>query len=165
LHKNLVDLTKILLPPLQIKLDIMKRFVKALPKTGNCLKYLCQKFSHLLEAKLEKGIFIGPDIKELMFDEDFLLMMTEVEREAWMAFKSVVTEFLGNNKDLDFVTVVANMLEKLKVLGCLMRLKINFLNLHLDFFPKNINTVSEEQGNTSAKTLRNGKKIPGSVKC
>jgi hypothetical protein len=32
-----------------------------------------------------------------MFDEDFLLMMTEVEREAWIAFKSVVTKFLGNN--------------------------------------------------------------------
>jgi hypothetical protein len=33
-----------------------------------------------------------------MFDEDFLLTMTEVEREAWIDFKSVVTNFLGNNK-------------------------------------------------------------------
>jgi hypothetical protein len=34
-----------------------------------------------------------------MFDEYFLLTMTEVEREAWIAFSSIVTKFLGNNKD------------------------------------------------------------------
>jgi hypothetical protein len=54
------------------------------------------------------------------------LTMTEVKREAWVAFRSVVTKFLGNNKDPDYVTVVANMLEKFKVLGCLMSLKIHF---------------------------------------
>jgi hypothetical protein len=89
-----------------------------------------------LEAKLNEGIFVGPDIRKLMFEEDFLLTMAEVEREAYIAFKSVVTKFLGNNKDPDYVTIVANMLEKFKVLGCLMSLKIHFLNLHLYFFQK-----------------------------
>jgi hypothetical protein len=78
------------------------------------------------EAKLKKGVFVGPDIRKLMFDEDFLLTMTEVEREAWIAFKSVVTKFLGNNKDPDYVTLVANMLENRKVLGCLRNIYINF---------------------------------------
>jgi hypothetical protein len=73
-----------------------------------------------------------------MFDEDFLLKITEAEREAWIAFKSVVTKFLGNNKYPDYLTIVANLLEKFKVLGCLMGLKIYFLNSHLDFFPKKI---------------------------
>jgi hypothetical protein len=146
LYKSLVDPKKILLPPLRIKLGIMKQFVKALPKTGNCFKNLCQKFPYLLEAKLKEGIFIGPDIRELMFDEDFLLMTTEIEREAWLAFKSVVTKLLGNNKDTDFVTIFANMLEKFKFLRCLMSLNIRFLNSHLDFFPENIDAVSEEQG-------------------
>jgi hypothetical protein len=72
--------------------------------------------------------------------------MTEVEREAWIAFKSVVTKFLRNNKDPDYVTVVANMLDKFKVLECLMSLKIHFLNSHFDFSPENLNAVSEEQG-------------------
>jgi hypothetical protein len=71
-----------------------------------------------------------------MFDEDFLLRMTEVEREAWIAFKSVVTKFLGNKKDPDYVTIVGNMLQKFKVLGCLMSLKIHFLNSRLHFYPK-----------------------------
>jgi hypothetical protein len=77
-----------------------------------------------------------PDIRRLIFDEDFFLTMTEIEREAWIAFKIGVTKFLRNNKNPDYVAIVANMLEKFKVLGCLMRLKINFLNSHLDSFPK-----------------------------
>jgi hypothetical protein len=48
--------------------------------------------------------------------------------------------------DPDYVTIVANMLEKFKVLGYLMSLKINFFNSHLDFFPENLGAVSEEQG-------------------
>jgi hypothetical protein len=59
-----------------------------------------------------------------MLDEDFLLTMTEVEREAWIAFKSI-TKFLGNNKNPAYITTVANMLEKIKVLRCLMSLIIH----------------------------------------
>jgi hypothetical protein len=147
LHRSLVDPNKILLPPLHMKSGIMKQFVKALPKTGNCFKYLCKKFPHLSEAKQKAGFFVGPVTRNLKFDEDFLLTMTEVETEAWIAFRSVVTKFLGNNKDPDNVTIVANMLEKFKILGCLMSLiNICFLNLHLDFFPKNLGSVSKEQG-------------------
>jgi hypothetical protein len=94
-----------------------------------------------------------------MFDEDFLLMMTEVEREAWIAFKSVVTKFLGNNKGPDYITNVANMLEKFKVLKCLMSLKINFLNLHLDFFPENLGAVSEEQGECFHQDIKEMERI------
>jgi hypothetical protein len=119
-----------------LKLGTMKQFVKALPKTGNCFKYLCKTLPHLSEAKLKEDVFVGPDIRKLIFNEDFLLTMTEVEREAWIAFKSVVTKFLGNNKDPDYVTIVATMVEKFKVFGCLMSFKIHFLNSHLDFFPK-----------------------------
>jgi hypothetical protein len=117
LLKSLVDPKKILLPPHHIKLRITKQFVKALPKTGNCFKYLCKTFPHVSEAKLKEGLFVGPDKRKLIFDEDFLLSMTEVEREAWIALKRVVAKFMGNNKDPDYVTIVANMLEKFKILG------------------------------------------------
>jgi hypothetical protein len=157
LRKSLVNPKKILLPPLHIKLGIIKQFVKALPKTGNCFKCLCNKSPHLSEAKLKEDVFVGPDIRKLMFNENFLLMMTEVEREAWISFKRVVTKFLGNNKDPDYVTIVANMLEKFKVLGCLMSLKIHFLNLHLDFFPKILVQLVRSKENISTKTLRKWK--------
>jgi hypothetical protein len=56
-----------------------------------------------------------------MFNEDFLLTMTAVEREAWIAFK-VVSKFLENNKNPDYITIVKNMLEKFS-LGLLNELK------------------------------------------
>jgi hypothetical protein len=80
LRKRLVNPKKILLPPLHVKLCIMKQFVKALPKTGNCFKYLCKKFPLLSGAKIKEGVFVGLDIRKLVFDEDFLLTITEVER-------------------------------------------------------------------------------------
>jgi hypothetical protein len=63
----------------------------------------------------------------------------------------------GNNKDPDSITTVANMLEKFKVLGCLMSFKIHFLNLHLDIFPKNLGAVNEDKENISTKPLRKWK--------
>jgi hypothetical protein len=72
----------------------------------------------LSETKLKDGFFVGPDIRKLTFDKYFLLTMTEGERVAWIAFKSVVTKFLWNKKDPDYVTVVANMLEKFKFMWC-----------------------------------------------
>ena len=46
-RKNLVDPKKVLLPPLHIKLGLIKQFVKALPKEGECFKYLCDQFPGL----------------------------------------------------------------------------------------------------------------------
>jgi hypothetical protein len=40
----------------------MKQFVKALPKEGECFKYLCKKFPGLSDEKLKEGIFVGPDL-------------------------------------------------------------------------------------------------------
>jgi hypothetical protein len=111
LRKILVDPTKILLPLLHNRSGMMKQFVNALPKTG-LFQVPLQKFPNLSEAKIKEGVFVGPYKRKPIFDEGFLLTMTEVEGEAWMAFKSVVTKFLGNNKDPDFVTIVTNMLEK-----------------------------------------------------
>jgi hypothetical protein len=114
----------------------MKQFVNAFPNLeivsctfAKCF-LICRRPNYVKE-----GVFVSPDtrIKKLMFDEDFPFTMAEVEREAWIAFRSVVVKFLGNNKNPDYVVAVANMLEKFEALGCLMGLKIHFLNSH---FPK-----------------------------
>ena len=104
----------------------MKQFVKALPKDGQCFQYLCDKFPHLSDAK-KKGVFVGPDIRTLMLDSKFELKMTLAEKEAWVSFKVVITKFLGNTRDSDYIGIIGNMLEKFKKIGCLMSLKINFL--------------------------------------
>ena len=144
--ESLVDPKKVLLPPLHIKLGMMKQFVKALPKDGETFKYLSRKFPRLTKAKLKEGVFVGPDIRKLMKDNNFEFVMNNVERSAWNSFKDVVTKFLGNQKDLDFENVVKNMLCNFKNLGCSMSFKLHFLNSHLDYFPENLGAVSEEQG-------------------
>jgi hypothetical protein len=58
----------------------------------------------------------------------------------------MIDTFLGNNKDTNYEQVVNNMLEKYKVLGCKMSLKLHFVFSHLDQFPENLGAVSEEQG-------------------
>ncbi|XP_050822620.1 uncharacterized protein LOC127057686 [Gopherus flavomarginatus] len=65
-HPPLVKSRKILLPPLHIKLGLMKNFVKAIDKTQAAFKYLHGKFPRLSEAKIKEGVFVGPQIRELL---------------------------------------------------------------------------------------------------
>ena len=99
--ESLIDPKKVLLPPLHIKLGMMKQFVKALPKDRETFKYLSSKFPRLPEAKVKEGVFVGPDIRKLMKDNNFENVMNDVERSMWNSFKDVLTKFLGNQKDPD----------------------------------------------------------------
>jgi hypothetical protein len=125
---------------------MMKQFVKALDRNSPCFQYLCTRFFSLSHAKIREGIFDGPQIRKLMMDDSFTDTMTEIEEDAWNAFKEVVKKFLGNVKDPQYKEIVRNMLDKFKHLGCKMSLKLHFLASHLDYFPPNLGAVSEEQG-------------------
>ena len=92
----LVDMNKVLLPPLHIKLGLMKNFVKALHKNGAAFQYLSTVFPGLSAAKLKEGIFVGPQIREVQKDTDFEELLNLKELRAWEAFKSVCSGFLGN---------------------------------------------------------------------
>ena len=133
---------------------MMKQFVKALPKTGRSFKYLCECFPNLSEAKLKQGVFVGPDIRKLMCDDNFVAAMTYDEKEAWTAFRDVVSKFWRNTKDSHYKNIVQNMLQKFEKLGCLMSLKLHFLKSHLDFFPENLGAVSDEQGERFHQDIR-----------
>lgn len=91
-------------------------------------------------------MFVGPDIRKLMKDENFENCLGEAEKDAWISFKNVIKNFLGNHKSPDYKDIVGRMLEKFKALGCNMSLKVHFLHAHLDQFPENLGDVSEEQG-------------------
>ena len=146
IQNRLVEPDKILLPSLHIKLGIMKQYIKALDKEGECFKYLAVKFPKLSEAKIKEGIFNGPDIRKLMKDDSFIDKMNIKEENAWLSFKEVVKKFLGNNKDKNYRQIVANLVKNLKILGCNMSLKVHFLDSHIDSFPENVGDYSEEQG-------------------
>ena len=62
IKETLVERSKIIFLPLHIKLGLMKQFVKALDKEGECFKYFCKAFPRLSSEKLKAGIFDGPQI-------------------------------------------------------------------------------------------------------
>lgn len=146
LQKPLVEPKKILLPPLHIKLGLIKQFVKALDKNGKCFQSLLKIFPSLSDAKIKEGVFNGPDIRKVMKSTEFENTMTKYEKAAWVDFKNVVKEFLGNKKNENYEAVVEKMLKSFEKLGCNMSLKVHFLHSHLKSFPENLGDMSEEQG-------------------
>jgi len=61
-NQPLVELSKILLPSMHLKLGMTKNFVKAMNQEEAAFTYVQEKFPRLSEAKLKAGIFTGPQI-------------------------------------------------------------------------------------------------------
>lgn len=80
----------------------MKKFVKALKENEDAMSYLKTAFPRLSEAKIKEGIFVGPQIRKLLNDKEFLECLSENEAAAWSAFQDVVTCFLGNSKSRQY---------------------------------------------------------------
>jgi hypothetical protein len=55
-------------------------------------------------------------------------------------------QFWGNHKVENDRNMVVNRVESYKDMAYNMSLKVFFLDSHLDFFPENLKTVSEEHG-------------------
>ena len=150
----LVDPSKILIPPLHIKLGLIKQCVKALDKDGQCFEYLEKVFHKKSDAKLGEGIFDDPEIRTLFRDENFDITMNDVEKAVWSSFKEVSTKFLSNTKDVNYINIVKRMVRNFEKLGCLMNLKLHFLDSHVDQFPENNGDFSEQQGERFHQNLR-----------
>lgn len=150
----LVNPKNILLPPLHIKLGLMKNFVKALNKSNPSFEFLKTKFPALSDAKLKAGVFNGPQIRELMKDSGFDETLNELEKSAWMSLKSVSTQFLGKERSQIYEELVAALMKNFQALGARMSTKMHFLNSHLDYFPNNCGDYSEEQGERFHQDIR-----------
>ena len=146
LRQPLVETKKVLLPPLHIKLGLIKQFVKALGHEGEAFQELRLMFPKLSDAKVKAGIFVGPQIKAMLKSEKLERAMTTVEREAWCAIRGVVCGFLGNHRDPNYKQLVERLIVGFKNMKCRMSLKVHFLHSHLDFFRDNLGDVSEEHG-------------------
>ena len=71
----MVNQDRIILPPLHIKLGLMKQYVKAFDKGGDCFNYIVNTFPGLSVEKLEAGTFDGPQISKLKQDQTFIARM------------------------------------------------------------------------------------------
>ena len=134
-----VESKKILLPPLHIKLGLMKNFVKAMDKSKAAFEFLIKKFPSLSEAKIREGVFVGPQIRELFQDAEFDQVLKGKEKRAWNTFKLVATNFLGNYKADNYRKLVENLLKAYKNLGCNNYVSKNtFFALSFRFFPSKL---------------------------
>lgn len=100
----------------------------------------------LSEAKLEAGIFDGPQIRTLFNDINFTSHMTTTEKSAWDSFYKVSKNFLGNNKSSNYKEMVSEMVKNYHALGCNMSIKLHFFYSHVDYFPEKLGDFSEEHG-------------------
>lgn len=142
----LVDPEKVLMPPLHIKLGLMKQFVKALDKEKAAFKYLQSFFPRLSEAKVTAGVFVGPQIKKIMACPEFPKTLTKVQEAAWNSFIAVAHGFLGNHRVDNYEQLVKTLVKKYRAMGCRMSLKVHMLDAHLAKFKNNLGAYSEEQG-------------------
>ena len=70
--------------------------------------------------------------------------MNELESKTWRSFVTVTTNFLGNKRSDDCVSLVENMLDNYSNIGANMNIKVHFLDSHLHRFPENCGDVSDE---------------------
>ena len=66
------DKSKICLPPLHIKVGLLKISVKAMDEKSERFAYIKQTFPIINEAKLKEGFFIGPQMTQL-FEDQYLV--------------------------------------------------------------------------------------------
>ena len=60
----LIERNRIVFSPLHLKLDLIKQFVKALDKEGECFQYIHRFFPKLSSEKVRAGIFDGSQIRK-----------------------------------------------------------------------------------------------------
>jgi len=65
---------------MDLKLGLMKNFVKAMNQEEVAFTYLWEKFPRLNEGKLKEGVFIGPQIRDLIKDEYFDTVLQVTKR-------------------------------------------------------------------------------------
>jgi hypothetical protein len=120
-EKNVVNplvlLEKIYLPLLHNNLGLVINFVKGMDKTCYGFEYVRNKFPNVSGAKIKAGIFMGPQIRELMQDEQFDEDLNESERNAWLSFKRICGDVLGNHKTVNYQDVVQDLLTSYKAMG------------------------------------------------
>ncbi|GBN44888.1 hypothetical protein AVEN_120460-1 [Araneus ventricosus] len=109
-HPPLAELHKIIIPPLHIKLGLVKNLVKAMDKNGPAIKYLHEKFPRLSVAKIKKVVFVEPQIKQLFRDPKFEKILRSKEKKVWEVFYEVSTNFLWNCKAENYKDLVKDML-------------------------------------------------------
>lgn len=147
----LVPKENFLLPPLHIKLGIVKNFVKHVYGTQTgvpaCLKTV---FKVLSDEKFKNGVLNGPDIRTLIKrSSEFEAVLDPPEAKAWKAEKRVIQRVLGKHRSRKYKELVEKMMAAFKAIGVHMSTKVHLLHRHIDYFGNKFASESDEQGEIS----------------
>ena len=66
---------------------------------------------------------MGPQIRRMLASEELQGQMSDLERNAWQAFRMIVERFLGKHRRDDYAILVSNLIKSYEKLGCRMFLK------------------------------------------
>ena len=126
-YKALVKEENIIFPPLHLKLGLMKNFVKALARDpeNRGFVYLKSKFPKISTQKIKAAIFVGPQIKKLLNDEDSKQCLSGDEAKSWDSFKQVFEGFLGNN---NYETLIEDMMKNFHAIGKYAKINLVLVN-------------------------------------
>ena len=113
-NRPILDEDKFLLSPLHITLGLLKNFVKAVNKHGKGFEYLREKLPNLSDSKLKRGIFIGPQMCEIIDDDLLGHLLTEAEKSVWLTLQAVCLNFLGNVKVERFISYIPSWTSSLR---------------------------------------------------
>ena len=89
----------------------MKNFVKAMNQEEAASTYLWEKFPRLSKSKPKEGIFIGPQIRDVIKDEFFDRLLQGDEKAVWDSFKFIVKVLFGNRRAQNYEELVNNSLQ------------------------------------------------------
>jgi hypothetical protein len=89
---------------------LMKNFVTGMDKTGCGFQYVRNKFPNVSDAIIKEVIFIRPQIREFMQDKQVDEDLNEAERNAWLSFKRICKDFVGNHKVTNYQDFVQDQL-------------------------------------------------------
>ena len=136
-HVPLVDPKNVYLPPLHIKLGLMKQFVIALYKdSGLSVTYV---------SSLHKSVMLNFAKASLLGHKSASYVWFWIRHnhdwkwgECMEKFQLLCTDFLGNHKASNFSDLVENFLTNYRSLECRVSLKVHFLHAHLDFFASHL---------------------------
>ena len=94
---------------------------QALDKEGEAFKYISK-------AKIEGGIFTGPDVRKMLLSQEFEENITSSkERNVCRSFREVAENSLGYNKSGNYKQFIKKKLIKIyEKIECLMTLKLHF---------------------------------------
>jgi hypothetical protein len=153
-HVPLIPIRSLYIPPLHLKLGIVKNFIKSLSANESAIDFLQTRFPTLSKCKVKEGIFNGPDIRKLIRSVEFDSKLNLTELDAWKSVKDVICGFLGKNRDSEYKAMIDKMIQSFKLQNVNMSLKVHLLKSHQDFFASDLGKITDEHGERFHQTIR-----------